>query len=285
MPKRLLIVNRRLALAPGSRRVVLFDPATGAGGECCCGAGGGPCSGLCGSAVNAIGRCDGGTVCRLDTTTGTPIEATRWRFDFTGSGSTIGFSNPILWSASGSVEVGWMVEGANCVFQIIAASGSASYTSEGNPPIVTPLNAAFWASGLLNPVLYLNQFRLRDFASAVTAFNLTAFGAFVNGPVSPCNLTYTEGTAPDQIRWTRTYSSTCSGGTMAANFTTIPVASFRGSMTFSCGITIIESCAPPPLTCNEWQSLWLAGDPRADLNGDGFVDAIDLDEIIRRYCV
>ena len=38
MTKRLLIVNRRLALAPGSRRVVLFDPATGAGGECCCGA-------------------------------------------------------------------------------------------------------------------------------------------------------------------------------------------------------------------------------------------------------
>lgn len=285
MPQRLLIVNRRLALPRSGRRIVLFDPATGAGAGCCCDPVG-PCGNVCGSPANEIGRCPGGTVCSLDTTTGAGVEATRWRFDFSGSGSTITAGFPTTtWAAQGSVELGWVVEGTNCVFRLLAAQGTATFTAGGNPPLVTQLGVPFWTLGGIKPVLYLNQFRLKDFADAVTAGNLAAFGTFTAGLVSPCNLTYTEGSPPDQVRWTRTYASTCGGGALSANFTTIPVASYRGSIAFTCGITLLEGCGVPKRSCDEWRALWLAQDPAADLNGDGYVDAIDLDEIVRRYCV
>lgn len=284
MAKRLLIVNRRLAIAPGGRRVVLFDPATGKGAECCCGGASGPCANVCGSVANEIGRCPGGTVCATDTTTGTPVEATRWRFDFAGSGSDIGPLGTSSWNTAGNVEVGWVEEAGGCFFRVIAATGTATYKPAGGVLVTVPLDVAYWSTAPFDSRLLLNQFRLRDFAGAVGASNVSAYQSFF-GPPSPCNLTYTEGTAPDQVRWTRTYASTCAGGAMTANYTTIPVASSRGSITFTCGITLLENCLAPVRTCDEWRSLWLAGDPQADLNGDGYVDAIDLDEIVRRYCV
>ena len=44
MPRAILVKDRKVMIAPGSRKVIVFDTATGAGAECCCGgAGGGAC--------------------------------------------------------------------------------------------------------------------------------------------------------------------------------------------------------------------------------------------------